>query len=194
MKTIQKMAIFVLALTLSGSVFAGTQKVDASKSTVKWLAKKVTGEHYGTIAVKEGSLEADKGKISGGKIVIDMKSIKCDDIKDAGSNAKLVGHLNSDDFFSVEKNPTAELIINKVESKGDSHTFSGNLTIKGKTNPASFTATSAKDGKSTVYKGTMTVDRAKFDVRYGSNSFFENLGNKAIYDEFTLDFSLVVAE
>ncbi len=191
---LKSLGVFVLALSLTTSVFAGSQKVDASKSTVKWLGKKVTGEHFGAISVKEGNLEVTGGKVTGGKVVIDMQSLTVEDIKDAGMNAKLVGHLKSDDFFSVATNPTAELVVNKVENNGNSHTFSGNLTIKGITNPATFTATSAKDGKSTVYKGTLTIDRTKYNVRYGSKSFFENIGDKAIYDEFTLDFNLVMVE
>jgi polyisoprenoid-binding protein YceI len=194
MKSIKLFGVFVLALTLTTTAFAGSQKVDVAKSSVKWLGKKVTGQHNGTIAIKEGSLEVEKGKVTGGKVVIDMQSIVVEDIKDAGTNAKLVGHLKSDDFFSVATNPTAELNVTKVVSNGDSHTFTGNLTIKGITNPATFTATSAKEGKATVYKGTLTIDRSKYNVRYGSNSFFDNLGDKAIYDEFTLDFNLVVAE
>lgn len=194
MKTIKFFGLLVLAVSLSTASFAGTQKVDASKSTVKWLGKKVTGEHFGSIAVKEGSLEVANGKVSGGKVVIDMQSLAVEDIKDAGMNGKLVGHLKSDDFFGVATFPTAELVVTKVENNGSNHTFSGNLTIKGITNPATFTATSSKDGKSTVYKGTLTIDRTKYNVRYGSKSFFDNLGDKAIYDDFSLDFSLVVAE
>jgi polyisoprenoid-binding protein YceI len=194
MKTVKSLAIFVLALSLTTSVFADSQKVDATKSSVKWLAKKVTGQHDGSIAVKEGSLDVEKGKVIGGKIVIDMNSIAVLDVKDAGMNAKLAGHIKSDDFFGVATFPTSELAITKVVSNGNSHTFSGNLTIKGITNPASFTATSAKDGKNTVYTGTLVIDRSKFNVRYGSKSFFDDLGDKAIYDEFTLDFNLVVAE
>jgi polyisoprenoid-binding protein YceI len=194
MKTLKSLAIFVLALTLTTSVFAGSQNVDTAKSSVKWLAKKVTGQHNGTIGIKEGSLNVEKGKITGGKVVIDMNSIVNTDLTDPAWNAKLVGHLKTDDFFGVATFPTAELTITKVENNGNSYTFSGNLTIKGITNPTSFTATSAKDGKNTVYSGTMTVDRSKFNIRYGSKSFFDDLGDKAIYDEFTLDFNIVVAE
>lgn len=194
MKTLKSLAVVVLALSLTTSVFAGSQKVDNSKSSVKWLGKKVTGEHFGSIAIKEGNLEVANGKVSGGKVVIDMQSLVVEDIKDAGMNGKLTGHLKSDDFFGVATFPTAELVVTKVVSNGNSHTFSGNLTIKGITNPASFTATSAKDGKSTVYKGTLTIDRSKYNVKYGSKSFFDNLGDKVIYDDFTLDFSLVVSE
>ena len=109
MKTIKSLAVFVLALSLTTSVFAGTQKVDSSKSTVKWTGKKVAGEHTGTIAVKEGNLNVEKGKITGGKIVIDMQSITNTDLTDAGWNAKLIGHLKSDDFFSVATFPTSGL-------------------------------------------------------------------------------------
>lgn len=196
MKTInlKSLGILVLALSITTTVFAGSQKVDVSKSTVKWLAKKVTGEHSGTIGVKEGNLEVANGKVTGGKVVIDMNSIVDVDLTDAGYNAKLIGHLKSDDFFSVATFPTSELAITKVDGAGNSLTFTGNLTIKGVTNPATFTATSSKDGKLTIYKGTLTVDRSKFNIRYGSKSFFDNLGDKVIYDEFSLDFSLVATE
>jgi len=194
MKSIKSLGVFLLALTLTTSVFAGSQNVDTAKSSVKWLGKKVTGEHSGSISIKEGKLEVNNGKVTGGKVVIDMTSLVDEDIKDAGMNAKLVGHLKSDDFFGVATFPTAELVVTKAESNGNSHNFSGNLTIKGITNPATFTATSSTAGKSTTYKGTLTIDRSKYNVKYGSKSFFENLGDKVIYDEFTLDFSLVVAE
>ena len=41
-----------------------------------------------------------------------------------------------------------------------------------------------------VYKTQLKVDRSKFDVRYGSNSFFDNLGDKAIDNIFILDIQL----
>lgn len=190
MKTIKSFGLLVLALTLTTAVFAGSQKVDVAKSTVNWTGKKMTGEHHGTITVKEGSLEVTNGKVTGGKVSIDMNSIVDTDLTDPAWNAKLIGHLKSDDFFGVATYPTSDLVITKV----DGNTFSGNLTIKGVTLPNSFTATATKDGKSTVYKGTITIDRSKFGLKYGSKSFFDNLGDKVIYDEFTLDFSLVVAE
>jgi len=189
MKTIKFFGLLVLALVLSTSVFAETQKVEVAKSTVKWLGKKVAGEHSGNISVKEGSLEVKNDKVTSGKVVIDMNSITCIDITDAGMNSRLVGHLKNDDFFSVATFPTAELVITKV----DGNNFSGNLTIKGITNPTSFTATASKDGTSTVYKGTITIDRSKYNVKYGSKSFFENIGDRMIYDEFTLEFSLVLS-
>jgi polyisoprenoid-binding protein YceI len=192
--TFKSLAVFVLALSLTTSVFAGTQKVDAAKSTVKWLGKKVTGEHTGTIALKEGNLVSENGKITSGKIVMDMTSIVDKDLTDAEWNAKLIGHLKSDDFFAVATNPTSELVLTKVEVNGSNYVFAGNLTIKGITNPVSFKATSSKDGKNTNFVGSLTIDRTKFNMKFGSKSFFENLGDKVVYDDFTLDFNLVVAE
>lgn len=194
MKTIKLLGLLVLALTFTTAVFAGSPKVDVAKSTVKWTGKKVGGEHHGTIAVKEGNLVVAGGKISSGTIVMDMNSMVNTDLTDPELNAKLIGHLKSDDFFSVATFPTSELVITKDENSGNNHSLSGSLTIKGITNPVSFTATSVKDGANTVYKGTLTIDRSKYNVKYGSKSFFDNLGDKVIYDEFTLDFSLVVAE
>ncbi len=194
MKSLKTLGMLVVALILTTSVFAGTQNVDPAKSSVKWLAKKVTGQHTGTINIKEGNLIVDNGKITGGKVVIDMNTIVDTDLTDQAWNAKLIGHLKTDDFFGVATFPTSELTITKVEANGNKLTLSGNLTIKGVTNPATFTATSAKEGKNTTYTGTLSVDRTKFNVRYGSKSFFNDLGDKAIEDIFTLEFSLVAVE
>jgi polyisoprenoid-binding protein YceI len=194
MKTIKSILVLILVFALATNVFAETQKVDVTKSTVKWFGKKVTGDHNGTISVKEGSLDVAGGKVTGGKVVIDMNSIVDKDLTDASWNTKLVGHLKSDDFFDVAKFPTAELVVTKVETKGNNNTFTGNLTIKGVTKPVTFTTVSSTNGKNTVYAGKLIVDRSKFNIKYGSKSFFDNLGDKVIYDEFTLDFSLVVSE
>ncbi|HLN71948.1 MAG TPA: YceI family protein [Prolixibacteraceae bacterium] len=190
----KSLSIFVLALTLTSAVMASTQKVDVQKSKVEWTGKKVTGQHTGTIDIQQGAVEVNKGKLTGGKIVMDMQSIKNVDLTDPEYNTKLINHLKSDDFFSVVKYPTSQLEITKVEGTGTNYTVTGNLTIKGKTNPVSFPVTVSKEGKDNVYKGTLTVDRSKYDVRYGSKSFFNDLGDKAISDEFALDFHLVATE
>jgi len=190
----KSLGVFVLALSLTTAAFAATQKVDVTKSVVNWTGKKVTGEHHGTIAIKEGNLEVNNGKIKGGKIVMDMPSIADIDQTDAAMNAKLIGQLKSADFFEVVTFPTSQLDITKAEANGNSYTFTGNMTIKGLTNPITFTATSSKEGKNMVYKGTIKIDRSKYNVRYGSKSFFNNLGDKVINDEFILDFNLVVTE
>jgi len=188
MKTV-KVLLAVVALTLGYGVQAQTLKVDASKSEITWLGKKVTGEHAGTINVKSGELKLDGNAIAGGEFVVDMTSIKNTDLTDADYNAKLVGHLKSDDFFGVEKYPEAKLVItNKAPFSAGKATVTGDLTIKGTTHPVTFDVT--KDGE--AYTADITVDRSKYDVRYGSKSFFDNLGDKVIYDDFYLTVKLVV--
>ena len=97
MKSIKSLGVFILALSLTTAVFAKTQKVDVTKSVVNWTGKKVTGQHHGTIGIKEGNLEVNDGNITAGKIVMDMNSIANVDLTDAESNGKLMGHLKSDD-------------------------------------------------------------------------------------------------
>ena len=181
-----------VAAPAKGRTFA----VETTASEINWNAKKVTGEHYGKISLKSGQLEVNKNRVTGGTFVIDMGAITVEDIKDAGSNGKLVGHLKSDDFFSVEKHPTATFVITettpiaKATAGQPNHTVKGNLTIKGITNPVSFPATiTVKDGVATA-KADVTVDRTKYDIRYRSSNFFENLGDKAIYDEFTISLNI----
>ena len=170
------------------------------KSEVKWNGKKVTGEHFGAISLKSGSLIIDKNKVTGGKFVIDMNSITVEDIKDAEYNGKLVGHLKHDDFFGVEKHPTATFEIKalapiaKAAAGQPNYKVNGLLTIKGITKPVQFPATiTVKDGVATA-KGDVTVNRAQYDVKYGSNSFFDNLGDKAIMDDFTVSFNVTAKQ
>jgi len=197
MKTMKLKTVFILliALGLSSATFAETYKVDKTKSTVKWLGKKVTGQHNGTISFSEGTLQVTNGKPTGGEFVIDMNSIVNEDLTDATWNQKLIGHLKSDDFFGVEKFPTAKLVLTNVTAKGgNKYLFKGNLTIKGITNPAEFEASVSMNGNSVSAEGTLVIDRSKYDVRYGSGKFFDNLGDKTIYDDFTLDFKVVASK
>lgn len=181
------------AVLLSSTIIAqvDTYPVNAGKSNLAWHAEKVTGSHDGNVSIKEGYIVMKSGKLHSAYIEMDMTSITCTDIEDAGSNAKLVGHLKSDDFFSAEKHPVAKLEITKVNPEGtDKYKVNANMTIKGLTNPIEFTVEIKEaDG---ILKGTaeLTIDRAKFDIRYGSGSFFDDLGDKTIYDEFTIKVKL----
>jgi len=173
---------------------ATTYKVDASKSELKWNGKKVTGEHYGTINLKEGSFTLDGAKLTGGSFVADMNTIVVQDLTDKEYNGKLVGHLKSDDFFAVEKHPTASFVVTKATPKtANTYDVTGNLTIKGITKPVTFpvTVTPASNGASV--KGTIVVDRSKYDMQFRSKSFFDaaTLGDKMVYDDFTIDVNLV---
>ena len=189
----KKLLSIATALTLSLAVFAGGEEkysVDNSISKMEWVGKKVTGQHNGTVTVKSGDVMVEDGMITGGTLMIDMNSIVVLDIKDEETNAKLLGHLKSDDFFSVEKNPMAKLVITKVEEKGDKYHIHGDLTIKGITEKVEIPAKIKMEDGKVVAIGETEIDRTKFDIRYGSGKFFEGLGDKMIYDNFIVKFKV----
>jgi polyisoprenoid-binding protein YceI len=160
---------------------------------VQWTGYKVTGQHNGVVGIKSGSLTYnEKGFFSGGSFDIDMTSIKCLDLQGEMAG-KLEGHLKSDDFFGTAKFPTAKFVITKVAPRGKpgEYKITGNLTIKETTKEVKFDAllTEAEGGK-VVATGDIKIDRTDFDVKYGSGSFFDGLGDKTIYDEFDLKVKL----
>jgi polyisoprenoid-binding protein YceI len=181
MKTLL-ISVLMIAFT-AFTMNAQEMTADVKKSTLKWHGKKVTGEHFGNISLKSGSMEIKDNQIARGKFVIDMSSITNSDLTDQAYNTKLVNHLKSDDFFGVAKHPEAVIeIVKSTPFTNNEATVDAKLTIKNITHPVSFKA--KKDGK--TYVAEILVDRSKYDVRYGSGSFFDNLGDNMIYDEFTM--------
>ena len=184
--------VIVATLALGLITFAGVAapkvvNVNKSASSIAWLAKKVTGEHNGTVGISAGALNVDGNKLIGGNFTIDLKSIKDLDITDPGYNQKFIGHITSGDFFEVEKFPTATFVITKVAG----NQVTGNLTVKGITKSITFPAEIAVKGGKVSAKANITIDRTDFNIRYGSKKFFESIGDKAIYDDFALTVSLV---
>lgn len=177
--TIALVAFMAFSFT---SLEGDKKEIKTEKSKVVWKGYKVTGSHKGTIAIKAGHLNFNDDKLIGGAFTIDMSTIINTDLE-GEYKGKLEGHLKSDDFFGVEKFPTATLIFTKVKATGkNSYEVTGDLTIKGKTNSVTFDV-SIYGNKANA---SLKIDRSKFDVKYGSASFFEGLKDKAIYDEFDL--------
>jgi polyisoprenoid-binding protein YceI len=120
-----------------------------------------------------------------------MTTIKVTDITGLYAK-KLEGHLKSDDFFGVKEFPTAALAIKTVVSKSENnYSITADLTIKGKTNTITFEAVSKVEGETIVFDSKVVVDRSKYGIQYKSGSFFEDLGDKLIYDEFDLNIHIV---
>ncbi len=176
-------ALLMAVVTFSFTTIEGEKKeIKTDNSTVTWKGYKVTGSHYGTVALQSGFLTFDEGKLTGGEFVVDMTTIVVGDLE-GEYKGKLEGHLKSDDFFGIEKFPTANLVFNKVKSTGkNSYEVTGDLTVKGKTAPVTFEL-SVYGNKATA---NVKIDRTTYDIRYGSTSFFDDLQDKAIYDEFDL--------
>jgi len=200
MKTITStLAVFLVAIFAFAGNGDGEKyrlKVDTKKSKIFWTGKKVTGEHTGTLMIKKGNVVLDNGIPVGATMDIDMSTIVVTDIKDEGTNAKLTGHLNSEDFFSTAKFPEGKFVATKITpiegatGEEPNYTITGNLTLKGITDEVTFPAFISASGDKLVANGKITFDRTKWNIRYGSGSFFEGLGDKVIYDDVELNFVL----
>ena len=182
MKNLKTIAIALFVAVASISVNAQTKKIDVKTSTIKWVGKKVTGEHSGTVNFKDGAVVFKGKKLTGGSFTVDMTSLTSTDLT-GEYQGKLNGHLKADDFFGTEKFPTAKLVFKTIGAKTtDVYTVTADLTIKGITKPVTFDVAVSGNSATTAFK----VDRTKYDIKYGSGNFFEGLGDKTINDDFEL--------
>ncbi len=181
-------ALVLLTPTLAIAAVKGAVDIKPQDAKIQWEGKKIIGSgHTGELALKSGSMVIEKDTIKSGEFVIDMTSLKNTDLTDEKMSAKLIGHLKSDDFFSIEKHPTALLTINKVTpGKDGKATVIGELTIKGIKKPINFPAEIKSDKSGVTAKSTITVDRTAYDIKYNSLKFFSAIGDKAINDTFTV--------
>ena len=187
LKKLKSFALVAIAL-LSISFVKDTKeskKINTAESSIFWIGKKITGQHSGNLSIKEGVLEFENDKLSGGKIVVDMKSLVVTDLE-GDAKANLEGHLNSEDFFGVSSHETATLMLDSVTFANDTYKVVGSFTIKGITKTIDFDMTVADN----VAKSSLKIDRTLFGIRYGSASFFDNLKNKAIDNLFELEVTL----
>jgi polyisoprenoid-binding protein YceI len=167
-------------------------KVDNQSSKLTWLAKKATGDHNGEVKISNGVFAADNSILKSGSFDIDLNTITDADLTDQAANDKLVSTLKSETFFGTDKFPKASFIITSAtKTSANQYDIKGKLTIKGITNDVSFPATVAVDGKKLNATAKITVDRTKYDIKFRSKNFFENLGDKVIYDNFDLNVNLV---
>ncbi|WP_339626374.1 YceI family protein [uncultured Winogradskyella sp.] len=175
--------VMVAFMTFSFTTLEEDKKqIKTDQSKVVWKGYKVTGSHEGVISITSGHLLFNNAILTGGSFNIDMTSITVTDLE-GDSKGQLEGHLKSDDFFGIAKFPSATLVFTKVKAIGkNAYTVTGDITIKGKTESVSFNF-SVYGNKANA---SLKIDRSKFDVRYGSTSFFDGLKDKAIYDEFDL--------
>jgi polyisoprenoid-binding protein YceI len=161
--------------------------IDTKLSTVGWFGeRKVGNEHAGTVGIKAGEVVVKDGIPLRGTVTIDMSTLTATD-----SAAEMVNkHLKSDDFFAIEKYPTAMFTFKSAEKvEGNKFNVTGDLTIKGNTHSITFPATIVAGANgSYVGDASFSIDRTKWDIRYGSGKFFDSLGDKVIEDE--IDFTV----
>ncbi len=189
MKTTFKFIITItLTLIIISFSYSQSLTVNKTQSLIRWYGEELTGKtHFGNLSFKEGRIELQDGLIIGGNFVVNMTSLSVEDLS-GGAKARLEGHLRSDDFFSVDKYPEATLKISqKAKVEGDVQKLYGELTIKGIKHAVDFSVILVDKKTATA---NLTFDRSKYNVRFRSGSFFENLGDKLILDDIRMEVSL----
>jgi len=187
--------VVLTSLSFASSLSAEDTEVhlDLEQSQIKWVGKKVTGQHNGLLKLESGKLWRNKDSFRGGEFVLDMASIENLDIESESYKKKLENHLKSDDFFDVEKFPKGSFYLTEISQKEDgSYEISGNLTLKDITKQISFPAEITEEDGVYTAKAKTTIDRADFNVKYNSGRFFDaaRLGDKLIYDEIEVELEL----
>ena len=178
-------ALFLMAFTPAKK----TYKTVTEKSTLEWKRHKPTGEHFGTVQISEGMLQTNNGQIVTGNFTMDLKTIKVLD----SDSPRLEKHLKSADFFEVEAFPTAKFVISKSKKVSGKTEITGFLTIKGITKEISFMAQVSENesGQLVLESESLKVNRADYNVKYKSKTFYANLADKFIYDEFEIKVKVV---
>ncbi len=175
----------IVALFVAAVAMGQVKKLHLQTSNLQWEAKKVVGAgHKGSLTFSAGEFTYKNNELVGGSFVVDMNTLTVtDEDMDAKGKAKLEEHLKSDDFFAVKKFPTATLKLKTVTKTQAGYKAEGDLTIKGITKPVTVELLrTAAEG----FASTVVINRTQYDIKYGSGSFFSNLGDKAIEDNFTI--------
>lgn len=172
--------------------------VDTEASRIGWSGSKMMGTHHGTIDIAIGTVLLDGSELKGGNFIIDMNTIENLDLKGTWPHDGLLEHLRSDEFFHVDSFPAAIFKMTDaqhLESDTANYLITGELTIKGITNNITFPANvNATD--STLYaSGSLVIDRSRWDVRFGSKTFYpELLPIKTISNDIGIEIVLVAGE
>ena len=167
--------------------------IKENESTIRWKGSKSTGSyHDGNILIESGVVNIENNNILNGEIIINMNSITCADIEDKNSNQYLVEHLKNEDFFSVTEFPVALLkIINVKHKEKNDYLIIADLTIKDQTHPINFVADIKINKDAAVATGKIEIDRSKYNIKYKSKTWYDDLGDRFINDIFELYFNLI---
>lgn len=182
--TLPAAAVVPVDATLTGTWDFG------AADTLTWNAKKVTGQHFGIVRTANGTLTVDSAGNITGAFTIDMSSVTVGDIADTATNAKLVGHLKSPDFFSVDSFATAQLTFKKLTRTENNYIVTADLTIKGITNEITFPANISTEGNVIAVTSEFMIDRTRWNIKYGSKSLAGSMADKFIYDNIAISFNI----
>ncbi len=183
------LSLILVLMSFTNPIVKVTKSVsiDIENSLINWKGYKPTGSHEGTILFNSGAIELEDEKILGGSFEVAMATLK-----DADGSKRLEGHLKAKDFFEVEVFPTSQFEITNVKEEEGKSIITGNMVIKGISKEISFPAVvSITENSVSLKSETIKINRADFNIKYKSKSFFNNLKEKFINDEFDIQVTLV---
>jgi len=184
----KNLIIITILLFSAYSIYAQDKSLNLETSNIRWYGEEITGkQHYGDLKFSSGNIQINNEVVTNGSFIVNMNSLTVEDLS-GGGKKRLEGHLRSTAFFGVSDHPQASLSISSmVEIEGNSQILDGQLTIKGVTHPINFSLTLTPENNASAI---LVFDRSKYDVRFRSGSFFDELGDKLILDEIKLEVAL----
>ncbi len=176
----------------------GGYAIDTEQSEIRWTGRNLTGSHTGTLKLLSGTIEVENGRATRGVFVVDMHSISDKSVEDSEMRRLLQSHLASDDFFDVQRFPTAEFRLTRIApmeraaAGSPNSEVSGELVMKGVCREISFRAVTAPmpDGRLAA-EAHFDIDRTQWNVLYGSGKFYEKLGKHLVHDDVTVELKII---
>jgi polyisoprenoid-binding protein YceI len=201
----KKISLFLSIISLFGFLACGTNdsktetsgqdtskttsnfSLDTQNSVLNWAGTMVgMYSHKGTLKFKEGKFELENGKVKSGSFTIDMMTMLTTDddaLYKMAPREKLIGHLQSDDFFSAATYPTSTFEITGL----DGENIKGKLTIKGISNEETVTDVKISTSEGTTNaSGKLVFDRQKYGITYKGK-----MKDMVLADNIELEISLV---
>ena len=174
------------------TVLNGAIAIAPSNADFNWMATKTGGSHNGALKANWIKAVFENNNLVAAAAEINMASISVLDITDAEENGKLVGHLNSPDFFNTASFQTAMIEFPVWKNENDQFIGEGKLIIKGIAQPVTCLVRRETNGSNNMLVGEFTFDRTKFDIKYKSKSILGDAADFFIDDIVRIKFKMTV--
>jgi polyisoprenoid-binding protein YceI len=174
----------------------GIYQLDVKKSKLFWKASK--NRHYGFILFNSGTLSGfTAGWPTRGTFSINMNSISSTDEPTAAGRKNVDDKLRSEEFFAVSKYPIATMLVKQIvqDKNPSNYRISGELTIKGLTNPIGFTTIMNQNGNRVTATANTNISRQKWNINHqpqpASWDFFARMKDNLVDDDISVSLELV---
>ncbi|WP_321854943.1 YceI family protein [Paraburkholderia tropica] len=169
------------ALVPGGAAFA---QIDADRSTLVAISRQMNVPVEGRFMKFDAQIAFDPAKPAGGtaRITVDTGSY------DLGSPT-YNDSVRGPEWFDAKAYPQATFVATSITSTGPSqYSVSGNLTIKGRTQPVTAPVVLTQQGGTQTFDGTLPIHRLAFGIGTGQWK-----DTSTVADEVLIKFHIVVA-